>query len=207
MKKKILIVAIIFVVILAAYAFIHFSKEESKEINNEVSNVENTNKEATIKIENIEEFIGKVYGTIPEGTIPRVQTMKIDTTDLDAVKYNTGLNNVDDVEEIYVSEALISAQAYSMVVIRTKSADVTEKVQQELMDNINPRKWICVCAEKMYSVTSGDIVTLVMSSEEWAKPVYDAIKKELDGNIGKDLQKDIIEEIPEGDSETEFMPL
>ena len=57
-----------------------------------------------------------------------------------------------------------------------------------MKENIDTRKWICVSAEKVYSTSSGDIVCLVMSSEEMAKPVYEKFK-ELAGNVGEEYTK------------------
>ena len=63
-----------------------------------------------------------------------------------------------------------------------------------MSEQIDTRKWICVSAEKLYATNSGDVVCLVMSNEEWAKPVYDGFK-ELAGQVGEEYTK--TEELPE----------
>ena len=66
-----------------------------------------------------------------------------------------------------------------------------------MSENIDTRKWICVSAEKLYATSSGDIVFLVMSSEEMAKPVYDAFKAKV-GKVGQEYDKaEVVEELPE----------
>ena len=59
---------------------------------------------------------------------------------------------------------------------------------KKMNENINMRKWICVEAEKAYTTSSGDIICLVMSSEEMAKPVYEKFKT-LAGGIGEEFER------------------
>ena len=75
-----------------------------------------------------------------------------------------------------------------------------EKLKQEMLDNIDMRRWICVSAEKLYITNSGNIIFLVMSSEDIAKPVYEGFKKYVNNQIGKELEKsneEVIELPPE----------
>ena len=57
-----------------------------------------------------------------------------------------------------------------------------------MLDNINMNKWICVSAEKLYITNNGNVIFLVMSSEEIAKPVYENFKKYVNNEIGKELE-------------------
>ena len=56
------------------------------------------------------------------------------------------------------------------------------------------RKWICVSAEQLYITNNGNLIFLVMSSDDWAKPVYENFKKYVNNEIGKELQKKSNEE-------------
>ena len=58
-----------------------------------------------------------------------------------------------------------------------------------MIDNIDMRKWICVSAEKARVTNYGNIIFLVMSSEEWGKPVYDEFKQAVGGTVGKELER------------------
>jgi len=60
-------------------------------------------------------------------------------------------------------------------------------MKQEMLDNIDVRKWICVQAERVYVTNYNDVIFLVMASEEWAKPVYDEFKNLVGGKVGKEL--------------------
>ena len=61
--------------------------------------------------------------------------------------------------------------------------------KKEIFDNIDMRRWICVSAEKLYITNYENVIFLVMSSEEWAKPVYEEFKKYVENDIGKELEK------------------
>ena len=89
-------------------------------------------------------------------------------------------------EEILASEPMMSSQAYSLVIVKVKEGVDANALAKKMNENINMRKWICVEAEKAYTTSSGDIVCLVMSSEEMAKPVYEKFKT-LAGGIGEEF--------------------
>ena len=55
-----------------------------------------------------------------------VATTEVDTGDAAALKYSTGLESGEGVEAAAVSEAMISAQAYSLVLVRAEDAADTE---------------------------------------------------------------------------------
>ena len=82
----------------------------------------------------------------------------------------------------------MSSQAYSFVLVKVKEGTNVENIKQQMFDNIDIRKWICVEAEKVYATDSQNVVALIMSNEEWAKPVYDSLKTLL-GETGKELEK------------------
>ena len=100
-----------------------------------------------------------------------VETRPIDIKDADALKYNTGLTKVDQIKEVSVSESMIGSQAYSLVLVRVKSSADLEAVAKAMKAGIDPRKWICVEADDLRVVGSGDVVMLMMVSTELAEVV------------------------------------
>ncbi len=193
MKKKISIVIIVFVLILGIYGVFHFSNKE------EIKENENENIQSNVEEVNIEELINKIYSNVQEETLPELQMEKMELNDLDIVEYATGLSSIENIEEIYKSEPMMSSQAYSLIVVKLKDSSNTEKIQTEMMNNVNPRKWICVTAEKICSISKGNIVALVMASDEWATPVFESMKKELSGGKEENVtvEDDINLDIPE----------
>lgn len=136
----------------------------------------------------MQEMFNTIYTKIGE-EFPSLETREIDVTDEQAVMAATGLKSANQVEAIVVSEPLMNAQAYSAVLVKVAKDANIEEMKQEMLNNIDTRKWICVSAEKVYVTNNGNVIFLVMSSEEWAKPVYDEFKNAVEGKIGKELQK------------------
>jgi len=129
--------------------------------------------------------------------MPMLMTQELDMTDAETVKYFTGLENIDDIEYVVASEPMMSSQAYSLVLVKVKDGVDADAVAKTMNENVDERKWICVTAEKIYSVASGDVVCLVMSNEETAKAVYDSFKT-LAGSTGEEFERTAEEpEMPE----------
>lgn len=105
-------------------------------------------------------IIEKIYEKKDTGL--RLENTSIDLTNQDIVKYNTGLEDVSKVKEAAVSEAMISSQAYSLVLLRVNDAADAEEVANSMLKGIDTRKWICVEADDIKVVTQDDLVLLVM---------------------------------------------
>lgn len=181
---KIIIVAIAIIAILAVIGIVIFLNAKAK-----------TSLEAINSAEDLSALVDKIYEG--QNTLPSLQTQIIDTTDNDMVKSVTGLENANDLEYVVVSEPMISSQAYSLVLAKVKAGTNANEIAKQMSENVNTRKWICVSAEKLYATSSGDIVFLVMSSQEKAKPIYEKFKT-LFGNIGQEYEKSEEEiELPE----------
>lgn len=144
-----------------------------------------------LKLETAEEMkamFEKIYSDLGD-TLPSLETAEIDINDASLVTTFTGLKSSKDVEALVVSEPLINAQSYSAVAVKVKNGADIETMKKEMLDNINTNKWICVSAEKVYVTNSGNIIFLVMASENWAKPVYDGFKAYANNEIGKELER------------------
>lgn len=149
----------------------------------------NSNSEAKIETVGQMKSMMKTINSNLKEQLPQLETEEIDISDEELVKAYTGLQSNENVEKLVVSEPLMNAQAYSAVVLKVKPGADIEKMKQEIIDNIDMRKWICVSAEKLYVTNSDNIIFLVMSDEEWAKLVYEEFKKYVDNKIGKELEK------------------
>ena len=130
----------------------------------------------------------KIYSDLGN-TLPSLETSEIDVNDANLVTTYTGLKSNKDIEAVVVSEPLMNAQAYSAVAVKVKDGADIETIKKEMLDNIDTNKWICVSAEKVYATNSGNIIFLVMSDEEWAKPVYENFKKYANNETGKELER------------------
>lgn len=124
-----------------------------------------------------------------KNVLPELETMKINVKNIDEVTSYTGLKSNDDIESIVVSVPLITSQAYSVAVVKVKDTADVEKIKQEMLDNIDMGRWICVSAEQLYITNSGNVIFSVMTDKDIAKAVYDDFKKYVNNEIGKELEK------------------
>ena len=126
--------------------------------------------------------------------LPELETMKVDIKNIDEVTSYTGLKTNDGIESIVVSVPVMTAQAYSVAIVKVKDNADVEKIKQEMLDNIDMRRWICVSAEQLYITNSGNVIFSVMADKDIAKAVYNDFKKYVNNNIGKELEKSNNEE-------------
>lgn len=148
-------------------------------------NQNNTSKFKTAR--DVKTMIKSIYNDLGD-TLPALEFQGINDS-TETWKYYTGLSDSSNVDYIVISEPLMNAQAYSLVVLKVKDTSKIESMKQEMYDNIDMAKWICVSADKMYITNSDDIIFMVMASEDWATPVYNSFKKYVNNNIGKELTK------------------
>ena len=154
-------------------------------------NNNNSGNKDSVKIESAKDM-KKMFSTINSNLkekLPSLEIQEIDVSDeMQVLKSN------ENVEALVVSEPMMSSQAYSAVAVKVKSNADIETLKQEMLDNIDTSKWICVSASKVYVTNHDNVIFLVMADEEWAKPVYDEFKKFVNNNIGKELEKNAEED-------------
>lgn len=143
----------------------------------EVSTEENADTAGMVHLNSVDEvsaFMEEVYGGVAEDLLPmQVTTTELDLGDTDMISYHTGLTDLNGIEGIYLSESMMSSIAYSAVYIRTADEADAEAIRQQLMDNINPAKWICVTAEQQYTVLVGNDIFFVMGQQDTASAVLE----------------------------------
>lgn len=154
-----------------------------------VWNNQKSNEGTTIETASqMKEMFKSIYNKLGD-ELPDLETQKIDVSNASMVKAYTGLQSNENVETLVVSEPSMSSQAYSAVAVKVKAGANVEKMKQEMLDNIDMAKWICVSASNLYITNSGNTIFMVMSDEDWAKPVYDAFKEYVNNKVGKELDK------------------
>ena len=135
-----------------------------------------------------EEIIEAVYAEKSVGL--NLMTMPVDLEDAEAVKYNLGIDDASNVKEAAISEPMMGSQAYSLAVVRVKDAADSEKVAKEMLNGIDPRKWICVEADNLRAMTKGDLVLFFMVDSSFAETVtVDEIEEAFTTVCGGSLDK------------------
>lgn len=128
--------------------------------------------------QSVDEFLKEVYAGVSQDLLPMgIESMEQDLTDVETVQYTSGLTDLSQVDGITVSESMIGSIAYSLVYVRTKDGADADAIRQQMMENINPAKWICVQAEKQLAVKLGDDVLYVMGHPDTVAAVYEQVVK------------------------------
>lgn len=152
-----------------------------------VSNKSKTNLEPVNSSEDLLALVDKIYEG-QESELSSLQSQVVDITDSNFVQYYTGLESGTNLEYVVASEPLMTSQAYSLVLVKVKDGVSADEVAKEMSEKVDTRKWICVEAEKLYVTSSGDIICLMMSTEEMAKPIYEKFVT-LAGNVNATYEK------------------
>lgn len=176
MKKKtiILIASVIVIVLITSIIIINNNKKQGAGLD--------TSKDMKAALKTINKNLGD--------TLPSLEVTTIDTSDKELVASYTYLSDPSVVKELVVSEPLMSSQAYLAIMLRVDDNVNVEKIKEELLNNLDMNRWICVSAEKLYVTNSGNTIFAVMSFNDWAEPVYEEFKKYVGNNIGKTLDKE-----------------
>ena len=147
-------------------------------------------KGADLSGESAEALVNKIYETkVPEFAL---MTMPVDLADAEMVAWQTGINDPALLKEAVISESMMGSQAYSMVMVRGNDAAKAEEVAQMMLDNIDPRTWICVAADDIDAAIYGDLVLFVMIDSSFGIPAADfigAFKTIAGGGLDKELSK------------------
>ncbi len=111
-----------------------------------------------------EAVIAAMYERCDPG-IP-VVTRPLDLADGAALRSFTGLTDASPLREGAVSEAAIGAQAYLVTVLRVKDAKDAPAVAAAMRQNLDPARWVCVCADDGAAAAQGDLAMAVLVSTE-----------------------------------------
>ena len=109
-----------------------------------------------------------------------------------------GLNSGDF--ESYVTdsvfyESMISPANQSFCIIKVNDLTKVEELKQKIFDNCNPRKWVCMTAERVVVMDSGEYIMLAMASKDNCDTLITTFSEHFDKNVGPVLDKTIEENI------------
>ena len=134
------------------------------------------------KQDDVNSFINDIYAKV-DTELPRLQTSDIDLDQEGVLNSFTGLSSNKGIEFAKYSEPGMGSQAYSLVVIQT-NADADKKAMiDEIYNNIDMRKWICVQADKLFVAQYDTLIIMFMAQEDWADDVIKGIKDATDDKL------------------------
>jgi hypothetical protein len=131
-------------------------------------------------------LMNKTYGNVAD--LPMVEVMEIERTNIEWLQNQTFLRDLSHVECVVSGDALIMTIPYTFVLIKVDDKANIDKMKQEVFDNANLAKWICVFADVAYVNNYGSVIMLIMGEKELADSVYQEFEK-VCGSLGKKLEK------------------
>ncbi|MBQ8806078.1 MAG: hypothetical protein IJZ68_06295 [Bacteroidaceae bacterium] len=93
--------------------------------------------------------------------------MPIDLADEFALNGYTGLESKDHIVEASFCESAMGSQAFSLVLVKVDDAANAEAVAKAIQEKVDLRKWICVAADDLMVVATGEYVLLAMMDSEF----------------------------------------
>ena len=174
--KKILVFLLTGVMVVGMTACGGKDNANNTEVNTEIATEAVVDTEAVVEddfvveVSELEGVVNSIYENhaaieLMLGTIP------VDVANMDDLTYNTGLQSADHLVEAVRSETMMGSQAYSLVLVKVDDAANAQAIADEMYDNIDQRKWICVEAGDKMVATCGDLVMLMMVDVEYAEMV------------------------------------
>ena len=110
-----------------------------------------------------------------------------------------GLNSGDFgtyVVESDIYESMISPANQSFCLIKVNDTSKVEDFKKEIFDNCNPRKWVCMSAERVIVLISGEYIMLAMASQDSCNALIPAFEAKFGKeNVGAILDKTVSESI------------
>lgn len=112
---------------------------------------------------NLTDIMTKVYEGIPEEDLPMMLSNVEVTKDM--IENYVGTSDID-MKEALASEPMVSSIAHSVVLIRMNEGADMDAAVKKIEENANPRKWLCVEADDVVVERKGDLIILIMSSND-----------------------------------------
>ena len=108
----------------------------------------------------LDELMTKITSNL--GEMPMTGTMPLDSENFE---FYTFASFIDGAEGI-ACEPMMSSIAHSVVLVRLPQGQDAAAFANKMKANADPRKWLCVEAEKVSVASKGNLALLVMSASE-----------------------------------------
>lgn len=108
--------------------------------------------------------LNKLMDEVYAGLDDEVPSTRREKVTADNVEYYLGLSECN-FEEALASEPDMSSIAHSVVLVKVKSASDIDALKEEISENLNPNKWICVGVEEIKMASHDNILLVVMDDE------------------------------------------
>lgn len=114
---------------------------------------------------NIEGAMDEILSKVTDGVTDPEMALTTTTADNDSFSWFFFIDPIEGAEAV-VSEASISSIPHSIGLIRLPDSADPQQVKEDITEKLDPRKWICVEAEKTAVEVKGNLILVAMSSKE-----------------------------------------
>lgn len=148
-------------------------------------------KENDLSALNSEELISLVNQVYEQSGLefPMLETTELPLTDIEMLTYHVGLTSVEGVKSVIASMPMMNAQPYTFALIQTEQGAEIEKIKQDIFDHVDPRKWVCVTAEKVVVTNSNSVICLIMAGTDQAATLANTLSQVTGNTLGNSLEK------------------
>jgi len=113
----------------------------------------------------LEDIMSSVYEDIPEDERP----MMLGNIEVNDENIESFLGTKDiEYKEVLASESMVGSIAHSVVLVRAKENADIEEIKEEIKENVDPRKWICVGVEQEDVIikNKGDLIIVIIVEDQ-----------------------------------------
>ena len=114
-------------------------------------------------------MVDKLYEGISADNMPMVMTQEVPADAFEGVFFIPTVEGATAV----MSEPMMSSIAHSVCLMRVAEGTDVEATRAAIEANMNPRKWLCVEAEKAGVIANGNTILLVMTAEANYQTIVD----------------------------------
>ena len=114
-------------------------------------------------------MVDKLYEGINADNMPMVMTQEVPADAFEGVFFIPAVEGATGV----MSEPMMSSIAHSVCLMRVAEGTDVEATRAAIEANMNPRKWLCVEAEKSGVIANGNTILLVMCAEANYQTIID----------------------------------
>lgn len=191
--KIVLAIVIVVAIVVGVVLFFNNSKPKS-------------NLPEITKAEDLISIVNKVYEGNTEN-LPMLDTQVLDFVNTpETAQYATDIEDFSNIEYVVSSMPMMNAQAYSLTILKVKDGANVEEVAKMVNEKAQLNRWVCVCADKVLTTSSGNVVFSIMSNAETAQTIYDSFKA-LAGGIGEEYVREFEQpEMPEDMMPEDLVP-
>ena len=163
------------------------TEAETTEATESVEGTESLEETEALELTETEKLIEAIYANHAPIDLP-IMSMVLDLNDADYLAASAGLSSAENVTEVVLSESMIGAQPYSMVVAKVAEGADAATVAQEMFDNIQMNKWICVTADSKVAAYTEDTVMFFMIGDDFTDlATTDSILEAFKTAVGTDV--------------------